>query len=169
MKRCFDQHLLARLICIGLIDQKEKIFDYFLKLFQGYCAIVIYVEDSEYLLEILFWGSIGHYVEDNHEFAEVDMAILIGVIHSEYVPLQLLCVGPRVALLHHRVEALPRDPPVRMLGQEGSVLDLHRLAVHGCVPRDEVDVLVGQDGPGGPVDAAHLRALGPALLFTDAS
>ena len=55
---------------------------------------------------------------------EVNVAVLVGVIHPEDVPLQLLGVGARVALGHHRVEWLPRYLAVRVLLQEILVLSL---------------------------------------------
>ena len=50
-----------------------------------------------------------------------------------------------------------------MLLQESLVLHLHSLPLHGSVARDEVDVLVGEDGLA--LHAAHLGAL---LLFSPA-
>ena len=43
---------------------------------------------------------------------------LVGVVHPEDVPLELLCVCPGVTLLHHAVERLARDPTVRVKLQE---------------------------------------------------
>jgi len=145
VKRCLDKDLLAGLICIRFVDQQKKILDYLLKLFQCYRPVVVDVEDAEYLLEIFLWRPIGHDIKDNHELTEVDVAVLIGVVHSEYMSLQLFRVRSWVALLHHHVEAFPRDPPVRMFLQESLVLDLDGLALHGGVASDEVDVLVRED------------------------
>jgi len=107
VKRCLDEDLLAGLICIRFVDQQKKILDYLLKLFQCYRPVVIDVKDAEYLLEIFLWRPIGHDVKDNHELTEVDVAVLIGVVHSEYMSLQLFRVRSWVALLHHHVEAFP--------------------------------------------------------------
>jgi len=104
---CLYKHLLARLICICLIDQQKEILDYLLKLFQCYRPVVIYVKDAEYLLQVFFWRPVGHDVKDNHELTEVNVTVLIGVVHSEYMTLQLFCVRSWVALLHHHVEAFP--------------------------------------------------------------
>ena len=38
-----------------------------------------------HLLEILLWRSIGHDVEDDHEFPKVNVTITIGIVHSEDV------------------------------------------------------------------------------------
>jgi len=154
---CLHENLLTRLVRVCLVDQQKQILDYLLKLFQRDCPVIVNVEDTEYLLEILLWRTIGHDIQDNHELTEVDVAILIGVVHSEYVSLQLFCVRPWVALFHHHVEALPGDPAVRVLLQERLVLDLDSLALHGRVARDEVDVLVREDRLA--LHATHLPAL----------
>jgi len=97
---CLHENLLTRLVRVCLVDQQKQILDYLLKLFQRDCPVIVNVEDTEYLLEILLWRTIGHDIQDNHELTEVDVAILIGVVHSEYVSLQLFCVRPWIALLH---------------------------------------------------------------------
>ena len=62
-------------------------------------------------LSAFLWSTIlreGRYyavkVSKLRNVPEVYMAILVGVVHPEDVPLQLLGVGARVALGHHRVE-----------------------------------------------------------------
>lgn len=48
-----------------------------------------------HLFEILLWRSIGHNVEDDHEFPKVNVTITVGIVHSEDVWLQFVrvCVG----------------------------------------------------------------------------
>ena len=85
-------------------------------------TVIVDVEDFEDLFQVVLWRSIGHDVKYNHKLPKVNVAVLrkqiqwvmrssslnvgdlVGVIHSEDVALQLLCVSPRVALLHHGVE-----------------------------------------------------------------
>ena len=43
---------------------------------QTYGTVIVYVEDTENLLEVLFRTSVGHDIQDNHEFPEVDMTVL---------------------------------------------------------------------------------------------
>lgn len=87
-------------------------------------TVIVDVKDFEDLFQVVLRCSIGHDVKYNHKFSKIDVAVLeqqihcvmhsstlavavgdlVGVVHSEDVALQLLCVGARVALLHHGVE-----------------------------------------------------------------
>merc|ERR1712073_301073 len=78
---------------------------------------------------------------------------LVGVVHPEDVPLELLGVCPGVTFLHHAVERLARDPTVRVKLQEVLVPTLHLNFSEGSVLGNEFEVLVGEDGGG--VDTAH--------------
>ena len=87
-------------------------------------AVIVDVKNFEDLLQVVLRSSIGHDVKYNHKFSKIDVAVLeknrfigrwmhssslavgdlVGVVHSEDVPLELLCVSTRVALLHHGME-----------------------------------------------------------------
>ena len=43
---------------------------------ESYSSIIVNVENPKYLLEIFLWCTIGHYVENDHELAEVYGTIL---------------------------------------------------------------------------------------------
>ena len=46
------------------------------KYLQTYGTVVVYVKHPEYLLEVLLRTPVGHDIENNHEFPEVNMTIL---------------------------------------------------------------------------------------------
>ena len=49
-----------------------------MKYLQTYRTVIVYVKHPENLLEVLLWTPVGHDIQNNHEFPEVDMTVLGG-------------------------------------------------------------------------------------------
>ena len=49
-----------------------------LKYLQTYGTVIVYVKHPENLLEVLLWTPVGHDIQNNHEFPEVNMTVLGG-------------------------------------------------------------------------------------------
>ena len=100
----------------------KKVFNNPLQFLQTDETVIVDVKHLEDLFQVVLWCTVGHDVKYNHKFSKIDVAVLerqiqwvmqssavavgdlVGVIHSEDVALQLLCVSARVTLLHHGME-----------------------------------------------------------------
>ena len=70
---------------------------------QTYGAIVVDVKYSENLLEVLLRTPVGHDIQNNHEFPEVNMTVLQGEISYVVQPdpiseISIIFIGKRVLI-----------------------------------------------------------------------
>jgi hypothetical protein len=54
-----------------------------LELRYAYPAVIVNVEDAKNLPEIFLRAAVRHYVEHDHEFFEIDVAVLGALTHDE--------------------------------------------------------------------------------------
>ena len=81
------------------------VLHYSLQFVWAYDTIIINVKYAKYLSQNLLWSAIWHDVEDDHELSEVDIPVVVGVVHAEDVAGESLHVRGWIALPHHVGEA----------------------------------------------------------------
>ena len=81
------------------------VLHYSLQFIWTYDTIIIYVKYAKNLSQNLLRSAIWHDVEDDHELSEVNVPVVVGVVHAEDVAGESLHVRGWIALSHHVGEA----------------------------------------------------------------